>query len=217
MKKLLTILLLLSMGIATLSAQNIDINIVREINTNRTSFQDDAFKGITNSVTPMMIATPVLMAAVDKLNNDPKLAKNLTFYAGTMLSMGVSTLVLKRIFNRDRPFLAEPNPENDPNKITKLTDGGGGSFPSGHTAAAFATATTISMVYPKWYVVAPAYTWASLVGYSRIYLGVHYPSDVLAGALLGSGSAYISHKINEKLWKKAKAKKSLAYYYDMGN
>ena len=71
---------------------------------------------------------------------------------------------------------------------------------------------SLSLIYPKWYVIAPAFTWAGLVGYSRVYLGVHYTSDVLAGAVLGSGSAYLSHYLNKKLWEKKKPKKSLAYY-----
>jgi membrane-associated phospholipid phosphatase len=204
------IILFLLIGTSQLTkGQNIDINIVREINGNRTNFRDNTFKTITNSVTPIMIATPIVMAVVGKLTDDPQLAKNLTFFAGSMVSMGASTLVLKRVFDRPRPFEAYSD-------ITKLTDGGGGSMPSGHTAAAFATATTLSITYPKWYVMAPAYTWASLVGYSRMYLGVHYPSDVVAGALLGSGSAYISHKINEKLWAKHRPKKDLAYYNSTG-
>lgn len=61
------------------------------------------------------------------------------------------------------------------------------SFPSGHTAAAFLMTTLVSAAFPA--LLAPALAWALLVGFSRIYLGVHYPSDVLAGMALGVASA----------------------------
>jgi len=61
------------------------------------------------------------------------------------------------------------------------------SFPSGHATGAFALAAVFSHQYPK--AAVPCYLAAAAVGLSRIYLGRHYPSDVLAGALVGFGSA----------------------------
>ncbi len=61
---------------------------------------------------------------------------------------------------------------------------GGPSFPSGHAAGSFAFAAFISVIAPRWAPLALA--WAALVASSRCVLGVHYPSDVLAGAVLGT-------------------------------
>jgi undecaprenyl-diphosphatase len=61
---------------------------------------------------------------------------------------------------------------------------GGGSFPSGHAAGVFAFAAFVAVRAPRW---APlSFAWAGIVAWSRCVLGVHYPSDVLAGALLGA-------------------------------
>ncbi|MFY7909200.1 MAG: phosphatase PAP2 family protein, partial [Emticicia sp.] len=63
-------------------------------------------------------------------------------------------------------------------------------------------ATSLSLTFRKWYVVIPAYTWASAAAYSRLHLGVHYPSDVLAGAAIGAGSAWLCYKANRWLQRK---------------
>ena len=64
----------------------------------------------------------------------------------------VATDVLKRIFNRPRPGISYPYPEIDAYKDMKSR-----SMPSGHTSSSFATATALSLKYPKWYVIVPAY------------------------------------------------------------
>ena len=57
------------------------------------------------------------------------------------------------------------------------------AFPSGHTSAAFSVAVTLSFAFPQWQAI--FFLMAALVGYSRIFLGEHYPSDVMVGAIIG--------------------------------
>ena len=56
-----------------------------------------------------------------------------------------------------------------------------------------------SITYPKWYVIAPSALWACGVGYARINQGVHYPSDVLTGAVIGPGCAFLNIYVNRWL------------------
>ncbi len=86
---------------------------------------------------------------------------------------------LKGVIKRDRPFDIFPT-------IEKLSTGGDSSFPSGHTMEAFAMAAAISILFSRKTIILPVYFWAIMVGYSRIALGVHYPSDVVAGMLIGT-------------------------------
>ncbi|MGA8745698.1 MAG: phosphatase PAP2 family protein [Solirubrobacterales bacterium] len=66
------------------------------------------------------------------------------------------------------------------------------SFPSGHTASAFAFATGVARVQPS--LSMPLRAAATLIGYSRVHTGVHYPGDVLAGAFLGVSSAELANR-----------------------
>jgi len=114
-----------------------------------------------------------------------------------LISIGAGALVieiLKITINRERPA------DKYPTEIFVLTPTHGGSFPSGHTSLAFSTATTLALDYRKWYIVVPAFLWAGSVGYSRMYLGKHYPGDVLAGAAIGIASGYFSHWLTKKMF-----------------
>jgi len=114
---------------------------------------------------------------------------------GSLVINTAITQGLKFAINRERPVTTYPG-EVYPYRFDKSA-----SFPSGHTSTAFATATTLTLEFKKWYVAVPAYAWAAGVGYSRIYLGEHYPTDVIAGAAVGAGSAVLSHWLSKKIFK----------------
>jgi undecaprenyl-diphosphatase len=99
--------------------------------------------------------------------------------AATAALLGAAAAAtLKEVFERLRPPVADPT-------VTALVATPGGySFPSGHATTAFAAAAAVGMVHPRlrW----PLLGLAALVGFSRVYLGVHYGLDVLAGAVLGT-------------------------------
>ena len=100
---------------------------------------------------------------------------------------------LKSLVGRPRPYVTY---QGDLVCLQKVASS---SFPSGHTSFAFSTATMLSLLYPRWYVVATSYLWAAAVGFSRMYIGAHYPSDVLAGALIGTASAVAVHLLRQRL------------------
>lgn len=102
--------------------------------------------------------------------------------AATMASTAAVTLVAKRRFDRPRPFVADPT-ITPPIKLPH----GHSSYPSGHASSAFAAARVIAALSPK--LATEAYSLATQVAVSRVYAGVHFPSDVVAGALLGTGVA----------------------------
>jgi undecaprenyl-diphosphatase len=100
------------------------------------------------------------------------------------LSTYIAQRLLKPIFRRNRPWFTR--------EAAKVVGGKtpDHSFPSGHTAASFAAATALSMAYPR---ARPGlYLSATAVGLSRIHLGHHFLSDVVAGALIGTAIGWLS-------------------------
>jgi len=185
MKKLLLLVLLLQS--LSIYSQNADIYILRKLNLERYEKLDGTFSTISVTARPFSIAAPILVYGIGLIEKDKVTRqKGLMMGASFLVATAFST-TLKYTITRPRPYMTYPD-------IQKISVGGSPSFPSGHTSDAFSNATSLSLAFPKWYVIVPSYAYASAVGYSRMHLGVHYPSDVIAGALIGSGSAFLCYK-----------------------
>jgi undecaprenyl-diphosphatase len=118
---------------------------------------------------------------------DPHIARSFFIIGITSFAIELPLYkAVKHLIKRDRPCKAVSGvyPRISPSDLF--------SFPSGHTAAAFLIATLIGYSFPVLW--APAFIWALLVGVSRIYLGVHYPSDILAGLFIGVSCAFAGIK-----------------------
>lgn len=118
----------------------------------------------------------------------PKKTRRVGVLALVSLSFSalIDNVILKNVVARTRPYEV----------IEGLTSLVGVqkdySFPSGHTGSAFAAAVVMFLGLPKKYGI-PILVFACLMGLSRLYVGVHYPSDVLGGALIGTGIALFTY------------------------
>jgi membrane-associated phospholipid phosphatase len=179
-------------------SQNADINLLKHININRNKNLDGTAMLFSESVAPISIGIPALMFLKGSLQKDKTLKRNALVTGSSFVLAVGSGYVIKELVKRQRPYLTYSEIELYGPKES------GFSFPSNHTSSSFSTATSLSILYPKWYVIVPAYTWAGSVAYSRMHIGVHYPSDVLAGAALGAGSAWACYYLNKKLFSRTK-------------
>ena len=171
------------------NAQKIDLTLLEHIRNGRMKSLDGTMCGFSASMYPVAVGVPLAQLVIGyATGNQTTIHNGWTTSAALGVTL-VATYGLKYGVDRQRPYAKHPD------LIVPESYGSDPSFPSGHTSTAFVTATSLSLQYPKWYVIAPSYLWAGTVSYSRMHLGKHYPSDVLAGALIGTGSAYLSYKV----------------------
>lgn len=172
-------------------SQSLDLNMLKAINKNEHPNWDKTMRITSNSVYPALAIAPASLILTGYVNKDKAMMRN---GVKTGLAIGLNALItggVKYTFKRKRPSIQYPD------DIVKRTDSGIYSFPSGHTSNAFAMATALTLSTKKWYVAVPAYLYACGVGYSRMRLGVHFPSDVLGGMIIGIGSSLLVFQIDK--------------------
>ena len=173
-------------------AASFDIHLLDKINpdTPSSAYQ----RQISNSAywVPAAIVVGELgygFIADDPLNKRYAVQTGITVGIGQAMSIG-----LKHLFKRPRPFMSYPD------IIHPVNYGTGPSFPSGHTTLAFSTATSLALTRKQWSVTLPITLWAGSVGYSRMYLGRHYPTDVLGGLAVGIVSGILGHWVTGRIY-----------------
>lgn len=172
----------------------LDVTLFRRINDGRSEFLGKVVDVNDDLVLPLSIATPLgFLSYGEFAKSEYEIDTGLLTGLSEIVSFGVGQ-GLKKIVKRERPYARLSNvhfsgaEQSDPY-----------SFPSGHSTVAFAIATSLSLRYPKPSVYIPLHLWALFVGYGRVYLGLHYPSDVLAGAAIGSGTALLVHLFEDDI------------------
>jgi undecaprenyl-diphosphatase len=138
----------------------------------------------------------VAAAALVALGGDRRVGwrNAVTTTAAMLAATGLTQGPVKRYFLRQRPWAVL---EEDIVIGKRTTDS---SFPSGHTAGSFAAALAMSRCFPRHRPLMLGV--AGAVGFSRIYLGHHYPSDVLGGVAIGTAVALVGGRISDALVRK---------------
>lgn len=150
------------------------------LNTYHCRFLDVLFKILTNLGDGVL--SILLIITLFILKKRKKASTLLIAYASSSLLAQLT----KRIFDLPRPrLMLEQQNINYANFVPGVILHDHHSFPSGHTASAFALATVLVLVFKKYKISIPCILMAFLIGYSRIYLAQHFLLDVLVGAALG--------------------------------
>jgi membrane-associated phospholipid phosphatase len=163
-----------------------DIDLLRAINPDGDEKTDGFFKAVSNmtALGTIAIGIPTVLYLWSLYKGDVY-GQHVGLRIGFAFAVNLGiTYLVKVLTHRTRPYIKYPDLNE---KALENTP----SFPSGHSSVAFQTATSLAIVFPCWQIAVPAYLWASTIVYSRLYLGVHYPSDVLGGILLGMSTAWL--------------------------
>jgi len=124
-----------------------------------------------------------------------------------VIAIALTVLVCDQVSGLFKDWIARPRPSREPDIMNKLHivnnyRGGRYGFFSSHAANTFGIAVLISLLLRHWLVTSILLVWAALESYSRIYLGVHYPLDILTGIAFGIITGFLVYKLYQKVSKR---------------
>lgn len=173
-----------------ISAQSLDLRLLKSLNRNDKPLWDKSMRYTSMSIYPVMTIAVSTMLTDGAVNKNETMIRNGGKSAIAIGFAALTSSTIKYLADRPRPK------KQYPQDIIERDKAGRFSFPSGHTTSAFATATALSLTYRKWYVTAPSFIYAGFVGYSRMRLGMHFPSDVLGGIVIGIGAGLLTWQVD---------------------
>lgn len=175
---------------------NLDVKIFRAFNNINSKFVYYMTDITNKAITPVMIAAPVGLYIGSKIDNNAYGENSAVLLALSELTTAGVTQGLKYLVKRPRPYR---NLNSVYISDTSAVEGSY-SFPSGHSSASFSIATSLTLSYPDEPVlIAGLFTYAAITSLGRIYSGVHYPSDVFTGMVIGAGSAALIYSLRKPI------------------
>lgn len=185
--------------------QHWDIHLLEKLNVHHAPVWDAAMNAITYSAAYVSIAIPLICMYVAFRQKDAFLRIKALFVISCLATASLFSWGIKNTVERPRPWHSYAF-------IEKKTSGGGWSFPSGHTTGAFAIAFSMGIAFRKKRWMMPVLLgWAFVVGYSRMDLGVHYPSDVLGGIAVAAFTVGLNYFFFKKTFQRHR--NALSYDY----
>jgi membrane-associated phospholipid phosphatase len=174
-------------------AERVDVAIYAAIADTPTPALDGAMSRLSRAADYSRLS--LLSAALLGLTGGPTGRRAATMgLASLCVTATVVNVGLKPLGRRRRPDRVAPDVPVARHVRMPLSR----SFPSGHSAGAFAFATGVGHLLPA--AAVPLHALAALIAYSRVHTGVHYPADVLAGALIGTAVAQLTTRAADRRW-----------------
>jgi len=190
--RLLLLLSFITTVVIHLYPRTWELNLIAWFQANSSTFSIGFFQFITDYVDVISVGIPVILLIVAFVKRNKSLREKAFFILLSVALAGLLSNSVKRVVREPRPYEVD-------SRIHQWSGGGGYGFPSGHASDAVAAAAAFSLLWPEWSIAIPFFCWAFVIMFSRIYLGVHDPGDVMAGMFIGILSSLFVFKIRAYL------------------